>query len=805
MSVTFCQDKKNINDFIQLNYDDPYKLIWTRKETNENGECDEGDENGGCDEDDSNKIHDDMLLIHLDSRESGILLSSGKVGLISSFDDIDVQRMFLTTQMQYTNGSYTSNTIAPFHVNSIKLFSTDKDCSTIITEKQSMNLRSAILSSTYKVVDSLTSGSVGVHVDLFTPRNIPFAIMQTITVKRDEHNKNIDKVLLYHECYSKSSSLRDITFNSNTIYHTRTNGEDVPVYILSGRGYTNKGKEVAFASTYILENDESGNEPSILNMGFNVYRDDPAKAFNTFKINFAEEDEVTFHVFSCIMSDSDFEYPLDEVKRLVLSMYLASTSPHASMQKIRSDHVLTWGRMWETSIVVTPKCGIPEEMEKRVKTLNRFIKVALYNLMAASREAQAYTYDVKSTAVSILDVDGTVMNDGDLWLVPLMTILKPKLAKNMLDIRYNTINVAQQIAGSYGFDGAKYPYSDGVSKQTDALHWNAFNPISAFNTALIGINIWNYYRATKDKDWLQTTGFPVLKNIAEFILSIAHKKKQKDGDDCEEDDPAKVGDRYIIKNVMSLNGVESEVDNSFTNNKCKLALRYAIEASYDLSYFVKQTWLDVYFGLKIQYIDVHCKRIIKFDAMAQDEDLYFILDMLFILLPAFNKEYYQENERTVVNQKSLVIKENIEFYIDKVKTQFALHPLNLALLAILYGMYAQFEEAFVKEYEEYLQKFTDNYVRGIFNNMTQFGTKNKDNSLNMNAILLMIILVGTFQVRFTGSVSDTQFYSEEFGMCLKRNANMPSFWKDVRATNIGSEKKDHAVRNNTLFIATSQV
>lgn len=768
---------------ININYDDPYKLAWTRKDV-------------------------DTTFEVLDPYETGILLSSGKVGLISSFDEIDVQRMFITTHLQYNNGSYTSNTISPFHVNSIKLFNTDKECHTVVTEGQSMNLRSAILSSTYRVVDTLTNEEVKVHVDLFTPRNIPYAIMQTITVKRDEENMNVDKVLLFHECYAKSCSLRDITYNSNTIYHTRTNGVDVPVYILSGRGYTNKGKQVAFASTYVFDEPStststctsaSPSSPQVLNMGFNVYRDDPGKAFNTFKISFGDQNEVTFHIFSSVMTDFDFEHPLDEVKRLVLSMYLGSTSPYASMQKIRSDHVLTWSRMWETNLVVTPKCGIPEELENNVKTLNRFIKVAMYNLFAASREAQ--TFDVSNTAVSILDVDGTIMNDGDLWLVPLMTILKPKVAKNMLDVRYNTMNIAQQIAGSYGFNGAKYPYSDGVSKLADGLHWNVINPISVFNTALIAINIWNYYRATKDKDWLQTIGFPVLKNVAEFILSVAHKKES----DGEGDHHEVMNDHYVIKNVISLNGTESKIDNSFTNNSCKLALRYAIEASYDLSYFVKQEWLDVYFGLEIQYFDPVCSpRIIKFDAQSVEEDLYYILDMLFILLPAYNREYYTENERTVVMQKSLVIKENISFYIDKVKTKYISHPYNVALLAILYGMYAQFDEEYVKEYDQYIQKFTDTYVKGIFNNMTEFGKNNKANSLNMNAIFLMIILTGTFQTRFAGSVSDSQFYSEEFGMCLKRNANMPSYWKNVKATSIGSDKKDHMVRNNTLFIASSQ-
>ena len=784
------QDGQSKDDIeVLTNYNEPYKLVWSIP---------------------SGKS------FKMDDRDAGVLLSNGKIGLISSFDKIDAQKMFITTHLQYHNGSYTSNTIEPFHVNSIKMFSMDEVEHDVFTQRQSMNMRTAILSSSYKVVDCFTKQSVEISVDLYTPRNIPYATMQTITVKKnmnmnmkdDGPSEDPNTVMLFHECYTKGGCLRDVTFNSNTIYHTRPNGVDVPVYILSGQGTTNKGKKVAFASTYVMEKD---NEANFTNMGFNTYRDDQGRAFNKFKVDFKAKEEVTFHIFSSIMTDYDFEYPLDEVKKLVLSLYLGSTSPIASMKKIRSDHVMAWSKMWQTNLVINPKLGIPQELEDKIKKLNLFIKVALYNLLAASREAQKF--DVKNMAVSILDVDGTIMNDGDLWLVPFMTLFKPKVAKNMLDVRYSTINIAQQIAGSYGFDGAKYPYNNSVSKISDGVLWNVINPISVFNTALIAINVWNYYRSTKDKDWLQTVGFPILKNVAEFIISIVEPSKE-------------LNDVYLIKSVMSLNGTESEVDNSFTNNKCKLALRAAIEASYDLSYYVKEEWLDVYFGLKLQYVfqgepkkeqpeinfipNDHTmverkSRIIKFDANTLEEDTYHILEILFVLLPAFNTEYYQENERTVAKQKSEVILENINYYIDKIKTRYVSHPNNVALLTILYGMYAQFDEAFVKEFEDHLNLFTDTYVKGVWNNMTNFATHKNENSLNMNAIFLMLLTLGTFQARVTGSVSDTQFYSEEFGICLKRNANMPSFWKEIKATQIGSDKRDYVARNNTLFIASSQM
>lgn len=727
----------------------------------------------------------------LDQMESGALLSSGKYGLISSFDRIDTQRAYITVGTPQKSGSYSRNVIEPFYVNSVKFFHTHPDDQLVYTEKQSLNMKSSILTTNYKIIDRINNGGfINVSTDLFVPRQIPFSNVQTIKIRKGQ---NHEKVMMFHEVYGKDN-LKDVNFNNNTIHQTRTTGENVSVYLLSGKGYTDgqnrndPGREVAFATIYVIE------EPGqIQNVGFNVYQDNTSKCYNSFEIDFYNKqtdtyyNDLTIHIFSVVLTDHDFSNPLNEAKRIALTIYMGTTSPSASLNKVRADHVIAWSKLWQTNIVVTPKAGIPQDKEEDLHRINRVIRTCLYNIYSASRET--IVNDPTQQNMSILDINGSVINDGDIWLVPLMLFINPLVARSILDLRYSAMNTAQQIAGSYGFSGAKYPYIDNVTNAKDGVHWDVLTPLSIFNNAMISINTWNYYRVSKDKQWLRNKGYDIMSNIADFLVGIV------DYDDTN--------DRYTLRNVIGMNGIESKADNSFTNNMVKLALRFVLEASYELSVLARDEWLNVYLGLRILYTDDR-KKNIKFDSLSIEEDTYSILEMFFILTPYYSKIFFENNDQRRIYPNPETIKSNIDYYINKVKTKFVYHPYNIALLAILYGLYAQYDENFTTEYENYLKRFMDNYEVGIWNHLSSFDKRQVENSLNMNAIFLMIILQGMTEMQIQGGVSETRFYYEELKIKLNNDMNMPNHWSNIRVSKLGFNKTNYFVRNNKLFIANSQ-
>ena len=107
-------------------------------------------------------------------------------------------------------------------------------------------------------------------------------------------------------------------------------------------------------------------------------------------------------------------------------------------------------------------------------------------------------------------------------------------------------------------------------------------------TADVGIAFWNYYRVTRDKEWLRREGYPVLKMIADFWVSRA--VKNPDG-------------TYSINNVVGANEYAANInDNTFTNGSAKVVLRDAVAAARAVGEKPDPMWSEVSDNIKFHYM-----------------------------------------------------------------------------------------------------------------------------------------------------------------------------------------------------------
>ena len=174
------------------------------------------------------------------------------------------------------------------------------------------------------------------------------------------------------------------------------------------------------------------------------------------------------------------------------------------------------------------------------------LKHSLYNIFSSVRTG--VNLDVNPSVLGFMDMSGLVLFSGDFSLLPLLVLIKPEFARAILDYRYKTLAVASKLAAGYGYRGAKYPYEDDRLGYKNALYWNTISNLTVFNTATISVNVWNYYRVVQDMEWLRYTGFPILKANADFFASMIE-----------------TGNGHI-DDVVSINGLCSIRDNTFTNN-----------------------------------------------------------------------------------------------------------------------------------------------------------------------------------------------------------------------------------------------
>ena len=702
--------------------------------------------------------------------ENGIIIGNGKIAMMTHNGSPNMKKIITTSQLTYVNGLYQSNTIETFITDKIKFF--DSVSVTNSNNFQSLNMNTAIFTNNY------SSQAVNIETDIFAVQQLPFCTMQTV---RMTPTANIAEMAFFHEVSPPPQMHKStIEYNNNVIYNEAINS-DKSLYILSGKGKVQNDIEVSFATMYLVEF-------SHINLGFNVNRVD-LSTYNRFKFNnLVQGNTYKIHIVTSIITSTDYDSPLEEAKRILLKIANSGTSPQLIASKIRVGHTNAWQQLWKTDINITPKTGIALEETNKLNGLKKHLRYSIYTIMSCVRDN--INVEINPLNLSIIDYDGTILYNGDIWLIPILLLIRPDVARALLEYRYKSIGTAQQLAAGYGYKGAKFPYHNDTLGYKNSLYWDTVGPMSAFNSGLVSINVWNYYRMTKDREWLCKNGYPILKNVADYYTSIIVKNENGSVD---------------IPNIYSLNGSINASNNSFTNNIVKLALKYAIEASYELSYYVKEEWVYNYHNLliRVEIDPVSCQPIIKANDnditqgvyVIDDETLFIkyqefivdngvkfdIIEPWFILIPYysqifFNPDYLRSFE---------CILPNLLFYMPLIENN---HPYNQGLIALLHGLYSQYNPNYVDDFSDSLDSFIESNIKGCWGH---FG-----NDTVLSAILIFILLQGCMQMNIIGGIAESRFYYEDMKINFVTSANLPQTWKSI---SLITPQKKVCVTTNRLY------
>jgi trehalose/maltose hydrolase-like predicted phosphorylase len=134
----------------------------------------------------------------------------------------------------------------------------------------------------------------------------------------------------------------------------------------------------------------------------------------------------------------------------------------------------------------------------------------------------------------------------ELFVLPLIYLRLPHVARNLLLYRWRRLPAARSAAREAGYRGAMYPWQSGSDGREETQRWH-LNPRSGHwfpdhsqhqrhVGSAIAYNVWKYYEATGDLEFLNQYGAEMLVEIARFWGSIA-VYDEEDG-------------RYDIRGVM---------------------------------------------------------------------------------------------------------------------------------------------------------------------------------------------------------------------------------------------------------------
>jgi len=690
------------------------------------------------------------------------------------------------------------------------------------------------------VVETTRLGSISSEIAPL--RQFPHVALQSVRLRvRDDAEIDPAEMGVFHEL-SAPLSTKGARFSSNTILLSE-NGDDDKKKNKSAYVFSATDSTMAVSSTYLWDaDDDSGTSGAFTHQGFNVDTHSAASyssatAFTRLKIETGEgrgkavieEDgstskEYRFHVLTCAMARSDTtttttfcgggegqdHAPLEETKRVLLTVMgrgLRSRPGQGDGRVhayLRTEHARAWDVTWSTNVIVTPKLGITATESERLNKFKRHLRYALYNVYSSIRGGVDRPLNPASSSGSYVDLKGNAASEGDLWFLPCLTVLKPTAARASLDARKEELPHATQIAHAFGHKGAKFPYA---TNKTNGVLWDAAAVTHVFNTALVAVNAWNYYRVSQDRDWLQMTGFPVIQAVANFTASVF------------ETDP----DTGTLKLTPSavVDGRKG-AHNAFAVNACLLALKAAVEAAYVLSLGVRREWTEVLSNahpITFQVPSTALAPVFKFD----DEHVAYrgpirIAEPLLNLTTTYSRFYLPRN---AVDREETIVR-NLAYYDVLLGDSGSRDvPENVLLRAHAEGVLAQLPggdgeniteiarertetffarlEAFLESTAEPLWGNLDLNPARRKNNQDQASALDDLNDLNASAMLLLTVLGAAAGVRVAGGVTDTRFVYEELRTEAARNRKLPKTWRDIRVTRLGGGSSTAVVVNELAY------
>lgn len=725
----------------------------------------------------SNLYYDTEWQISLSNTEAyiadggGAFTGNGKIGMYVSTSNISTTRTLISGNVQFDNiGKYNNNTLECFKVTDIQFVSNNSSNIVYNLRHQKLSMDVGEVETCFDVLNS--GSNILTVTSKVTPlRQYPYCILQSISFTPTTNIQTLD---IFHEIKS-SPIIISHNYNNNVIYNENIY-EDKGLYILNGNGYIKQVDcTVAAASCYLFEQSSA----NIQNLGFNIFNDKLCAYQKHRYTTLSANTSYTFHVLSAVMTSHDFNEPLEEVKRILLNIAFKSYDVYTLIQGLKADNVKLWNEMWTGDIEIVPKPIITEEELDKVFLAKRIVRYSLFNIFACLRDA--VNTEINPLNLSYLDTNGNIFFDGDLWLIPVLLFIKPNIARVLLEFKYKLLEQALQLSASFGYKGSKFPYKNDVVGYKN-VYWDVISPLHIFNNANLAINIWNYYRVTLDKEWLQAKGFLMMKNIAEFIVSYVKYNNTTN--------------TYDVPNTLGLGSIICN-NHAFTINCILLAIKYTIEVCYVLGYIPNPEWSNILLKLKLPVEVVGSNiDVIRYHDQYDGNGMIDILDHFVIMMPYYSYIYFNDYS----NRNNSAIAKNINYYSNKLSPSNANNVLNNLIFASLYGVLAQTDHSKMTLFSTYFDNIIRDNMVGNWGYMNIKNDVSLGNDVTLNAFIILMILTCICGLSIRGSTAPSNVVLEYYKIQDALGTYMPSTWSYVNIVNLGKERRYVNVCNQLSYL-----
>ena len=472
----------------------------------------------------------------------GVTVANGMIGIVSSPQPFKVKDVVLAGAYDNYGRGRVSNFLRSFNLLNMNLDIDGRriDAGNATNMKQSLDMKGASFTTSFDYGDKAM-----VSYTYYSLRQLPFTVLMDVTVTAKK-----DISLTSSSVMEAPDALRDVQN-----YYNEIDRPHVVISLLTSAAKSPTGKLLMCASNTFLFSEAHGQEPRVIHEMWdnNMHL---MKFVKTMKAG----QSYRFSIAGSSITSAHHDDPLNQAERLTIYAKLEGRD------RLLQFHQKAWNELWESDI----KIEGDDQAQQDVHSM-------LYHLYSFVREGTAYS--PSPMGLSGLGYNGHVFWDTELWMFPALLVMKPALAKSMIEYRYQRLEAAKKNAFANGFKGAMFPWESAETGVEETPVWALSGPFEHHITADVAIAAWNYYAVTQDKDWLREKGYPILSATADFWASRV-----------ERNGPGK----YEIKNVVAADEWAENVDNNaFTNAAAKANLQYAAMAAAVLGNAPNADWMNV--------------------------------------------------------------------------------------------------------------------------------------------------------------------------------------------------------------------
>ncbi|MEJ2050851.1 MAG: glycosyl hydrolase family 65 protein [Calditrichota bacterium] len=243
-----------------------------------------------------------------------------------------------------------------------------------------------------------------------------------------------------------------------------------------------------------------------------------------------------------------------------------------SFEDLQKSHQEAWEYLWS-------RCDIELSGDHEVQHI---LRLHLFHLL-------------QTASTNVIDLDAGIPARGlhgeayrghifwdELFIFPFLNLRIPEITRSVLMYRYRRLGEARHTARKAGYQGAMFPWQSGSNgrEESQEVHLNPESGewipdethLQRHVNAAIPYNVWQYYQATNDIEFMSFYGAELILDIAKFWSSISTYNPERD--------------RFEIRNVVGPDEYHTRYpdseelgihNNAYTNIMAVWVLQRALE------------------------------------------------------------------------------------------------------------------------------------------------------------------------------------------------------------------------------------